>query len=195
MRGYRQSQAIRNSLRPRGRESIFVGSADNYRSDDASTFSPSLRECVLAMEDCCEEAYEAQQQLRNGTYDLPRMARVLDNERVFLLVGEDVVRRYKTELGSEIDPQINELISRAEKGMKALQMKESILKAKVDTAQSRPSSRATTGRPSSKMESRRLQMLTKQRERLEQQLAQLETQVLQLASTYQMRSPSFSRML
>jgi hypothetical protein len=57
------------------------------------------------MEDCCEEArrptlflskngklilfffkyfqaYEAQHILRNGTYELPRMTRVLDNHRV-----------------------------------------------------------------------------------------------------------------
>lgn len=58
----------------------------------------------MAMEDCCEEvrtrflcrlrcphlkaykAYEAQELLRNGTRDLPRMKKILENQRVRYLV-------------------------------------------------------------------------------------------------------------
>ncbi|OSX59327.1 hypothetical protein POSPLADRAFT_1150991 [Postia placenta MAD-698-R-SB12] len=113
--------------RYRPRESVFVGGSELYRGDSHAVCSPYLRECVLAMEDCCEEAHEAQQILRQGTYDLPRMA------KVFLLIDEATVRRYKADLTDEIEPQINELISRAEKGLRILLKKESTLKAKVSS--------------------------------------------------------------
>ncbi|KAA1466527.1 hypothetical protein DENSPDRAFT_831384 [Dentipellis sp. KUC8613] len=168
----------RLSVRPRPRDSIFPGGAELYRSGDApAVCSPNLRECVLAMEDCCEEAYEAQQLLRNGTFDLPRMAKILDNERVFLLIDEGTVRKYKADISDEIEPQITELISRAEKGLKALLKKESALQAKVESAQSHPPTGTTA---STKLGNRRLQLLVKQRERLEEEIRQIESEVLSL---------------
>jgi DASH complex subunit SPC19 len=50
---------------------------------------------------------------------------------VFLLVDEGTVRQYKADLTDEIEPQINELLERAEKGVKALQRKESLMQTKV----------------------------------------------------------------
>jgi len=50
---------------------------------------------------------------------------------VFLLVDEGTVRQYKADLTDEIEPQINELLERAEKGVKALQRKESLIQTKV----------------------------------------------------------------
>ena len=41
------------------------------------------------------------------------------------------MRRYKADLSDEIEPQINELLSRAEKGLQVLLKRESILQAKV----------------------------------------------------------------
>ncbi|TFY66635.1 hypothetical protein EVG20_g4453 [Dentipellis fragilis] len=142
----------RLSVRPRPRDSIFPGGAELYRSGDApAVCSPNLRECVLAMEDCCEE--------------------------VFLLIDEGTVRKYKADLSDEIEPQITELISRAEKGLKALLKKESALQAKVKTAQSQPQTGTTT---SNKLGNRRLQLLAKQRERLEDEIRQIESEVLSL---------------
>jgi len=51
--------------------------------------------------------------------------------QVFLLVDEGTVEKYKVDLSDEIEPQITELISRAEKGMKALQKKYLALQTKV----------------------------------------------------------------
>ncbi|THH18196.1 hypothetical protein EW146_g2731 [Bondarzewia mesenterica] len=103
--------------------------------------------------------------------------------RVFLLVDEGTVRKYKADLRDEIEPQINELITRAEKGLKGLLKKESLLQVRVEAAQSRSTSRAGSGTTTSnKLEYRRHQMLTKQRERLEEELRQLESEVLTLAS-------------
>ncbi|KAL6309773.1 Spc19-domain-containing protein [Sparassis latifolia] len=123
----------RLSVHPRlgPRESVFAGNADLYRGDTQAVCSPYLRDCVLAMEDCCEEAHDAQEIIRQGTYDLPRITRVLENERVFLLIDEATVRRYKADLTDEIEPQINELLSRAEKGLQILLKRESTLRTRV----------------------------------------------------------------
>jgi DASH complex subunit SPC19 len=40
---------------PRSRESVFASGIDTHRSDANAVCPPNLRECVLAMEDCCEE--------------------------------------------------------------------------------------------------------------------------------------------
>lgn len=50
---------------------------------------------------------------------------------MFLLVDEGTVEKYKADLSDEIEPQITELISRAEKGMKALQKTQHMLQTKV----------------------------------------------------------------
>ncbi|KAI0254800.1 Spc19-domain-containing protein [Lactifluus subvellereus] len=179
---YYAPRQSRLSVRPRTRESFFPGGSEWHCADPQSSFSRDLLESVLAMEDCCEEAHEAQQILRNGTFDLPRMARVLDNQRVFLLVDEDTVEKYKADLSDEIEPQITELISRAEKGLKALQKKRLLLQTKVETAQSRPQSRFAPGGAN-----RRLQMLVKQRERLEAQLRELESEILTMEAAQKRR--------
>ena len=83
----------------KARESIFTSGPEQYIGDTLARCPPDLEECVLAMEDCCEEvllllllvsfkseivsqAYEAQVLLRTGTQDLPRMSKILGNEPV-----------------------------------------------------------------------------------------------------------------
>ncbi|KAJ7209676.1 Spc19-domain-containing protein [Mycena pura] len=166
----------------KGRESLFAGGPELYRGDVQATCPPSLEECVLIMEDCCEEAYEAQMLLHNGTQDLRRMNKVLQTQRVFLLVADDTVRKYKAELTDEIEPAINELIELGQQGLKSLQKKEAVLQTKDHTlhrsqlgmAQSR-TTRPTAA--SQKMEARRLQLLTKQREALESEIQALEAEL------------------
>ncbi|KAI0776157.1 Spc19-domain-containing protein [Trametes elegans] len=193
----------RLSLHPRlgPRDSVFPGNPDLFRTVDTNaTCSPYLQECVMAMEDCCDEvrrvsyvgvcgcvctvsshraqAYEAQELLRQGTYDLPRISKVLESDRVFLLVDESTVRRYKADLTDEIEPQINELLSRADKGLQILLKRESMLQAKVEASQSRPTSRAATNTAGmNKLDVRRMQMLTRQRQKLEDELAALRAEV------------------
>jgi hypothetical protein len=50
---------------------------------------------------------------------------------VFLLVDEGTVEKYKADMSGEIEPQITELISRAEKGMKTLQKRHHAIHTKV----------------------------------------------------------------
>jgi hypothetical protein len=39
----------------KGRDSVFAGGPDLYRGDIQATCPPSLEECVMIMEDCCEQ--------------------------------------------------------------------------------------------------------------------------------------------
>ena len=39
----------------KARESIFTGGPEQYIGDTLARCPPDLEECVLAMEDCCEE--------------------------------------------------------------------------------------------------------------------------------------------
>ena len=68
------------------RESIFTGAPDVHRTESFTMFSASLLDCVQLCNDICAETTDAQQLLRNGTFDLPRMKRILDNQRASLVV-------------------------------------------------------------------------------------------------------------
>lgn len=48
-----------------------------------------------------------------------------------MFVNESTVRKYKSDLTEEIEPQIQELVERAKKGAKALEKRRNALKAKV----------------------------------------------------------------
>lgn len=143
------------------------------------------------------------------------MAHVLDNQRVlghraesdscplkivilqvFLLVDEGTVKKYKADLSDEIEPQITELVSRAEKGLEALQKKRLLLQTKVYPPSSRTAVRSVLSvwnqvkaaqskaqHPStSDTANRRVQVLAKQRERLEAQARKLEAEIMAMAS-------------
>ncbi|KAK7437406.1 hypothetical protein VKT23_018651 [Stygiomarasmius scandens] len=168
----------------KARESVFARGPDLYRGDIQAACPPDLEECVMALEECCEEAHEVQQLLRNGTRDLPRMSRVLQSERVFALVNDSTIKQYQSSISDELEPAITELIERAEAGLKVLQKKQSQLQAKVEAAQARPL-RPTGGTTmaAQKLEQRRLHMLTKQREQLESELEALQDEVADLESS------------
>ncbi|KAJ3533449.1 hypothetical protein NMY22_g7326 [Coprinellus aureogranulatus] len=163
----------------KGRESVFTSGPEQYIGDAYASCPPSLEECVMAMEDCCEEAYEAQLLLRNGTKDLPRMTKVLENERVFLLVTESTVRKYQSALVDEIEPSVSALIQKAEEGLRSLQKKEASLQSKIENVQNRAKApKATTA--VQKSDARRLNLMVKQRERLEDQVRALEEEIMEL---------------
>jgi len=118
--------------------------------------------------------------------------------QVFLLVNEDTIRKYKADLADEVEPTIVELIERAEDGLRTLEKKEALLKSKVtvtlwwhfveeidqhrqklENAHTQPNQNVTA---SQKMEARRLQLLKKQRERLETDVRVLEEEIMLLVS-------------
>ncbi|THU77916.1 hypothetical protein K435DRAFT_973740 [Dendrothele bispora CBS 962.96] len=166
----------------KARDSIFVRGPELHRGD-IQVCPPDLEECVRGLEDCCEEAHEIQQLVRNGTRDFQRTTRVLQSERVFELVNETTIKTYQSQLTEHVEPAVSDLMERAEAGLKVLQKKESQLQAKVEAAQARPL-RPTSGTTmaAQKLEQRRLHMLTKQREQLESELEALQDEVADLES-------------
>lgn len=112
-----------------------------------------------------------------------------------MLVDEGTVKRYKGDLADEVEPQITELMKRAEQGLEALMKKENLLQTKVpreyidplfivthsclqlEGAKLRPP-RPTAGTTAAqKLEARRHQMVVKQRERLEEEMKNLQAEV------------------
>ncbi|KAF9067641.1 Spc19-domain-containing protein [Rhodocollybia butyracea] len=178
------SRLSRATLSSRGpRDSVFTrGTADVYRGDVQSYKCPvDLEECVASLEDCCEEACEIGHLLRNGTQDLPRMTKVLQNQLVFALTPSSTLQKYKADLIDEVEPAILELIQRAQIGLQAVEKKEKTLETKLEVAQNRPIINSQTT-AAQKLETRQLAALTKQRERLEDELKMLEQEVVVLVS-------------
>jgi len=57
--------------------------------------------------------------------------------KVFLLVNEDTVKKYKSRLADEVEPAISELIQRAEEGLASLEKKHQLLETKVRLSSAR----------------------------------------------------------
>lgn len=84
----------------RARESVFPGGIEQHNISVAVTCPPRLIDCVREMENVVDEVwpfigsavstdrnsrqmYEAQELLRNGTFDLPRMNKILQPQKVY----------------------------------------------------------------------------------------------------------------
>lgn len=72
--------------------------------------------------------------LSHSLSDYPRLLRVLRTRRGYELLSEDEIHLAQLEVRREVEPQIRELISRAESGLEALQRKERGLHEKVRPA-------------------------------------------------------------
>ncbi|KAF9035059.1 hypothetical protein BDZ89DRAFT_983471 [Hymenopellis radicata] len=164
----------------KARDSVFNSGREVYLDDFKTICPPNLIDCVMAMEDCCEEAREAELLLRSGTSDYPRMIKVLRNERVFLIVNDGLVKSYKADLIDEVEPAINDLIERAERGLKQLQRKEAQLQNKVEALKSLPAKPATGTMAQHKLDQRRLHTLTKHHKHLQDELTALDAEVRDL---------------
>ncbi|KAF5376177.1 hypothetical protein D9757_009335 [Collybiopsis confluens] len=176
------SRLPRATLGGRGsRDSVFTrGPAEVYRGDAQGYRCPvDLEECVASLEDCCEETHEIGNLLREGTQDLPRMTRILENQLVFALAPSSTLEKYKKDLIDEVEPAVMELVDKAQAGLQMVEKREKALEIKLEAAQNRPAlTRQTTA--AQKLEQRRLAALTKQRERLEEELRSLEKEVVAL---------------
>jgi DASH complex subunit SPC19 len=118
---------------------------------------------------------------------------------VYHLVSEGTVEQYRQDIADEIEPQIKELILRAEKGLQALQKEAQRLEAKLQARQSRGTATTSkfagaskgvsrmnplsrTEETAAKTEIRRLRMQVKHREHLEAELEELQAELGKLGS-------------
>lgn len=116
------------------------------------------------------------------------------------MVTEDTVKRYKSNLADEIEAAISELIQRAEQGLASLEKKQQLFESKagfffphcdleanvLDCVVDKIENTKMRSRPAigidavQKLEARKLQTLTRQRERLEAEVCALEKEILEL---------------
>ncbi|KZT42931.1 hypothetical protein SISSUDRAFT_1058072 [Sistotremastrum suecicum HHB10207 ss-3] len=167
------------SLHPR--QSLWPGGQPVPRPEREEC-SPHLLACVEAVNTASQHIHHAHSSLREGVSDLPRMASVLENERLFVVVNSSLVHRYKSQLADEIEPHVHSLTSRANKALKELEREASSMQAKVSAAESSTGSKIPSTSAVAKMETRRLAALTKQRERLEKELSALQEEIDDLES-------------
>ncbi|KAL7412101.1 DASH complex subunit Spc19 [Mrakia frigida] len=143
-----------------------------------------IEECVRQTEDCVGFTENCITSLRPGVEDLPRLSNVLQNKRCFLFVPEPTVEAHKQRIGKEVEPQIDELIARAEKSLGGLERRDATLRRKLATLQSQqqrppPSHSSSQPRragptPATVVEERRLAMICGRRDKLRRELEELE---------------------
>ncbi|KAJ7273928.1 hypothetical protein C8J57DRAFT_249331 [Mycena rebaudengoi] len=177
----------------RGRDSVFAGGPDLYRGDIQAICPPSLEECVMIMEDCCEEVALLHPWRELVSFYLgascPRVAARRRSRPTAHESGFCRARGYSFLLemrpfGSislisrtKLSLRSTSLSSSLSKGSTPCRRRRAVLQSKVDTAQSRTSRPTAGAPPSQEMEARRLQALTKQREALENEIQALEEEL------------------
>lgn len=82
---------------------------------------------VLMTSNECAMSFKARRLV--ATYIQRKLGLIIG--KVFLFVNESMVKKAKEDLTEEIEPQIEELIERAKKGLKALERKQHVLKTRV----------------------------------------------------------------
>lgn len=92
----------------------------------------SLDSCSQSLHATSTSLNNAIQTLQQGTYDFPRLQSVITTKRCFELVAEADVRKAQRSLADEIEPQIKELIARAESGLNELKTKEKTLAQRAE---------------------------------------------------------------
>lgn len=93
--------------------------------------SASLQGCVSALSSSVTFLRSASEILDEGTRDFPRLAQILETNRVFDVVTEQEVFEAKDELTQEIEPQITELVARLEAELARLARREKGLASKA----------------------------------------------------------------
>ncbi|GAA6007671.1 hypothetical protein JCM10207_004835 [Rhodosporidiobolus poonsookiae] len=140
----------------------------------------ALEACSAALAQSCFHVQRAVEVLHQGTEDLPRLAAVVQNRRMFDLVLEPDVASAQRALGDEMRPQIEELISRAEGGLERLKERERELRGKLDKRASHPSTRsAPVSVPQSDLDALelRLAQLRRQKEREAREVEMLDEEI------------------
>ncbi|KAG0140229.1 hypothetical protein CROQUDRAFT_100401 [Cronartium quercuum f. sp. fusiforme G11] len=69
--------------------------------------------------------------LEQHTHDLPRLANVTQNNQFYELVSVPEIKSAQFQLTSELEPQIKQLVNKAELGLKKLQTREQLLRTTV----------------------------------------------------------------
>ncbi|SCV67807.1 BQ2448_5418 [Microbotryum intermedium] len=153
----------------RARQSIYPGPV-------ALTYWSTLDHCLQHLHASCSNLNAASTTLHHGTYDFPRLAQVVDSRRAFDTVTESEVTAAQRELANEMQPQISELIQRAESGLETMKKRERLLRTRVEKRATLPS-RAPLVAPNLDALETELDALRKKKQALGKQVEGLEQQL------------------
>lgn len=107
----------------------------------------SLQGCVTSLRASCSLLESSIASLDAGIHTFPRVSKLLQANRHFEVVGESEVVKAHQELAAEVEPQMEDLLRRAEQEMARLERKEKNLSSKSDLQQVRLHQRASSTRP------------------------------------------------
>ncbi|KAK9320767.1 DASH complex subunit Spc19 [Lipomyces orientalis] len=144
-----------------------------------SSYIYSLQGCVSSLHASVGLLESSIASLNSGVIDLPRIKNVLKAERVFEVVPESEVNTVKTSLAGEVEPQLIELLRRAEGAIAKLERRQKnlIAKAELQEVRLQRQPRASPQVPESAVidsdNARKWRTLQQKRERLEYSLSRL----------------------
>ncbi|KAL1405830.1 hypothetical protein Q8F55_007508 [Vanrija albida] len=189
------SLASRQSYAPAG-----FRARDSLYPVPQGDFLKSLEECVGATEACVGSISGAIDALEPGVADLPRLSTIYRNMHYYLVVPEPKINHHKALYAASLSPQIEQLIQRAETLVSAegasvrrleerLAMLETARLPAIPAAPARPSTFADLDerdegetrcrldgvdtKGASIAQARKIGLLKKKREKLEQEMARL----------------------
>ncbi|KAB5593218.1 hypothetical protein CTheo_3300 [Ceratobasidium theobromae] len=177
---------IRRSL-AQPRQSVFTagGSVVPLNEGPASHLS-YLHATVQMVARCSATLGEiAEEQKTEGTHDLERLIRVIENQRLFVLIDEPQLKAARSQLEDEIGPQLNALLERAEKAIDALDAKEQSLVSRISAVKSSQAAAAAKAASAATAvskhgDARRLQLLQTRRQRAETEMEAIEEETRKL---------------
>ncbi|KAK9464460.1 DASH complex subunit Spc19 [Lipomyces arxii] len=97
-----------------------------------SNYVYSLQGCVSSLRSSVDVLGSALTSLDSGVSDLPRMKTVLKTKRVFEVVPESEVECVKSSIAGQVEPQIIELLQRAESAISKLERRQKGLVSKAE---------------------------------------------------------------
>lgn len=147
----------------------------------------ALNGCVSTLAQSLSMLSSSLDALNHSTSDFPRVSTILSNIRVFELVPDSHISNAQADLAKEIEPQITQLLSRAEVELAKLERKRVALSSKADLLQVRLDETQSQSQLRQKSlptdeQRERLKYLKMKRERLEYSLSNLNLKVSYLYS-------------
>ncbi|GAA6063712.1 hypothetical protein JCM10212_006826 [Sporobolomyces blumeae] len=150
-----------------------------YPTPPSPSHWTALEGCSLALSQASQHLNGAIDVLHEGTFDLPRLSRVIHSRRAFDLVPSLEIQSAQASLRTEMSPQIQALVERAERGLEGLKDKERALRNRLDKRNQPAAPLATrTSSPSElALLERRLDELRTKKERMGREVERLEGEV------------------
>ncbi|KAK9474957.1 DASH complex subunit Spc19 [Dipodascopsis tothii] len=131
------------------------------------SYSASLQGCVASLRCSVDLLNSAIGALDQGTTDLPRMGSVLRTTKVFDVVPDADVRRAREAVAGELEPQIVNLLRRADHALQRLDRRKHSLEARAKLQEVRLQRQPREAAATEREHARDLANVRQQRERLE----------------------------